>query len=175
MRLSGPYTDQGRLDAGNLAVNFRLLRLIPTLPDPYVANISLGRERESPRLLGNADHFVTAQVSWQASEKPLLTFEVWSTEGGRFVNPAQVLGPPARPGEFGRRISGVLPEEDAQRIAAPDNTFVKLPLTVITSVCRCSSNADSSASDTRFRAAERCVRSTAAGLAGLTSSRRDNG
>lgn len=124
MRLSGPYTGGGRLDAGNLAVNFRLLRLIPTLPDPYAANISVGRDREPPLLLPDAGHFVTAQVSWEAPAKPALSFEIWSAAGGRLVNLAQVLGPPAQVGEFGTSdFQGILPREDSDRISVLDGTF----------------------------------------------------
>ena len=65
-------------------------------------------------------------ISWEAPAKSVLSFEVWSAAGGRLVNPAQVLGRPARAGAFGTGdFQGTLPAEDAQRITTLDETFRK--------------------------------------------------
>jgi hypothetical protein len=102
MSLNGPLTGPDRVDNGVLNLFLDLYQVVPTLPDPYVANFQPAL-RDAPS--GAAQ--VHAQIAWNAPPDPVLTIELASATGELdSVLPQPVQ--PARLHRFFGRFSAAL-------------------------------------------------------------------
>lgn len=82
--LTGKLTGETELTAGMVALSFGIYRYLPTLPDPYVSNYSLGRRLVARGVLGNVGMGLVGFVKWP--DPP----EVHVDEEGNVENPAYV-------------------------------------------------------------------------------------
>ncbi|MGW0885454.1 hypothetical protein [Streptomyces sp. NPDC002671] len=95
LSLTGPLTGPDQLESGDLAFDFGLHQLLPTLPDPYAANFTPALDRSEPVGLPR----VATHVTWSEPAEARLTFDLGA-------DPAQVyalLPPPSRAEWSGRR------------------------------------------------------------------------
>ncbi len=82
--LTGKLTGDNQLDAGVVALSFGIYRYLPTLPDPYVSNYSMGRRFVARGVLGNVGMGLVGFVKWPNPP------EVHLDEEGNVENPAYV-------------------------------------------------------------------------------------
>lgn len=78
--LNGELKDESSFANCSLAVSFGLLRYLPTLPDPYAANVSLFMRRgrftpdENRHFLAEIIGLLTCNMTWQSFDEPQLNF-----------------------------------------------------------------------------------------------------
>jgi len=82
--LTGALAGDNQLSDGMVALSFGIYRYLPTLPDPYVSNISMGRRFVARGVLGNVGMGLVGFVKWPNPP------EVHVDEEGNVENPAYV-------------------------------------------------------------------------------------
>lgn len=80
---SGPLDGADRLAQGQLWLRCALRTLLPTLPDPYAANVDFDRREDSDR------GTLVARIDWPDPASPVLGFSV---EGRSVAPPAEPVG-----------------------------------------------------------------------------------
>ena len=91
--LSGELQDGGTLQNGRLSVHLDVHGFLPTLPDPYVANVQPHGEFGR----GGASGALIATIDWSANEPPRLTFRGSPGSGGiALMSVSQEGSSPAR-------------------------------------------------------------------------------
>jgi hypothetical protein len=76
LSLFGQVQTDNRLEKGSLKLFFGLYHLLPTLPDPYAANISNFRRRNSPVGSDQLTASLSAALQWEVPESPILHFSL---------------------------------------------------------------------------------------------------
>uniref|UniRef100_A0ABX1N3U0 Uncharacterized protein n=1 Tax=Aromatoleum buckelii TaxID=200254 RepID=A0ABX1N3U0_9RHOO len=80
LTLSGPLTDRQSVRSGVLQLQLATRFVLPTLPDPYAANISRYAPRRGLPLSERSAGELIASVRWATPEAPTLGFELRQTE-----------------------------------------------------------------------------------------------
>ena len=80
LTLSGPLTDRRSVHSGVLQLQFATRFVLPTLPDPYAANISRYAPRRGLPLSERSAGDLIASVRWSSPETPVIAFELREAE-----------------------------------------------------------------------------------------------